>query len=199
MSENDVEAVKASILKRLEGEEMDGLSKEDLADAMSHPKAAEVVAELMPFEASSVQQGDPARDFELRVERSGRESVEHRLGLGQVQERLGVVGEVVSEGDEGVVHHAPRSLSSVALDRSGIAQEEHVAVRNLSAGERQALGEVASLATAPPTPFVQLTEAHRPKAESVEEGVDVRVAGLVLARRQEVHLATNRLHGRGQQ
>ena len=63
---DDLEAVKASIYERLEREgAMDGLSAEDLADAMSHPKASEVVAELIPLEASSVQQGEPARDFEL--------------------------------------------------------------------------------------------------------------------------------------
>ena len=62
----DMEAVKASVFERLESEgEMDGLSKEDLADAMSHPMASEVVAELIPLEATSVQQGEPAREFEL--------------------------------------------------------------------------------------------------------------------------------------
>ena len=66
MSRPDLEALKASIFERLEGDPMDGLSKDDLAAAMSHPKAAEVVAELMPFEATSVQQGEPARDFELQ-------------------------------------------------------------------------------------------------------------------------------------
>ena len=65
MSNPDLEAMKASIFERLERHPMDGLSQEDLAAAMSHPKAAEVLAQLMPFEASSVQQGEPARDFEL--------------------------------------------------------------------------------------------------------------------------------------
>ncbi len=66
MSEIDPEALKASILKRLEGDEgLAGLSVDDLASAMAHPLANEVVRELMPLEASSVQQGEPARDFEL--------------------------------------------------------------------------------------------------------------------------------------
>ena len=38
---------------------------DDLRDAMSHPKAAETVAELMPVEAASVQPGQPAPDFTL--------------------------------------------------------------------------------------------------------------------------------------
>jgi hypothetical protein len=65
MADQDFDKLKAGIFKQLEGESMDGLTSDDLAAAMSHPKAAEVVAELMPFEASSVQQGEPARDFEL--------------------------------------------------------------------------------------------------------------------------------------
>ncbi len=46
-------------------EKMDGLSLEDLRDAMEAPGAAETVAELMPLEASSVQAGEPAPDFDL--------------------------------------------------------------------------------------------------------------------------------------
>ena len=65
MSGIDPEAEKAKIFERLEGEDMAGLSKADLADAMAHPKANEVVQELLPREASSVQQGEPCRDFEL--------------------------------------------------------------------------------------------------------------------------------------
>ena len=62
MAQNDLDAMKAAVFERIAEDPMDGLSPEDLADAMSHPKAAEVVAELMPFEASSVQQGEPARE-----------------------------------------------------------------------------------------------------------------------------------------
>ncbi len=67
MSEIDPEQVKAKMFERLaaDGEEMAGLTQDDLADAMSHPLANEVVKELMPLELSSVQQGEPARDFEL--------------------------------------------------------------------------------------------------------------------------------------
>ncbi len=39
---------------------------EALADAMSHPKAAAQVAEILEREPSSLQQGDPAPDFALR-------------------------------------------------------------------------------------------------------------------------------------
>jgi hypothetical protein len=42
-----------------------GLTVDDLADAMSHPKAGAVVAELMGLEPESVQQGQPAPDFSL--------------------------------------------------------------------------------------------------------------------------------------
>ncbi len=65
MPDQDLDALKAEIFERLEGDAMEGLDKDDLAAAMAHPKAAEVVAELMPREANSVQQGEPARDFEL--------------------------------------------------------------------------------------------------------------------------------------
>ena len=66
MSEIDPEAVKARILKQLEGDEdLAGLSVDDLAAAMSHPLASDAVRELLPLEASSVQLGEPARDFEL--------------------------------------------------------------------------------------------------------------------------------------
>jgi hypothetical protein len=65
MSEIDIEALKAGIFASLEGDEMAGLDLDDLASAMSHPLANEVVRELMPLEASSVQQGEPCRDFEL--------------------------------------------------------------------------------------------------------------------------------------
>ncbi|MBW2245084.1 MAG: hypothetical protein JRH01_24150 [Deltaproteobacteria bacterium] len=53
------------MLSQLEKEDMAGLSIDDLRDAMTAPGAAEAVAELMPIEAASVQQGAPAPDFEL--------------------------------------------------------------------------------------------------------------------------------------
>jgi hypothetical protein len=55
----------AGMLENLGSEAMDGLSLDDLKDAMSHPLAAATVAELMPLEAASVQPGQPAPDFTL--------------------------------------------------------------------------------------------------------------------------------------
>ena len=49
----------------LEDEQMAGLSLDDLKDAMAAPGAAETVAELMPYEATSVKPGEPAPDFSL--------------------------------------------------------------------------------------------------------------------------------------
>jgi len=85
MSEIDPEAVKARIFERLageEGQEMAGLTPDDLADAMSHPLANDTVRELLPLEASSVQQGEPARDFELPFlpGHGGQEGETIRLG-----------------------------------------------------------------------------------------------------------------------
>jgi len=45
--------------------EMDGLHLDDLRDAMSHPKAVDMLVEWMPHEATSVKQGEPAPDFTL--------------------------------------------------------------------------------------------------------------------------------------
>ena len=42
-----------------------GLALDDLADAMSHPKASAVVTEMMGIEASSVKPDQPAPDFTL--------------------------------------------------------------------------------------------------------------------------------------
>ena len=54
---------------QLEQDEKDGklagLTVEDLADAISHPKAGEVIAESMALEPTSVQAGQPAPDFSL--------------------------------------------------------------------------------------------------------------------------------------
>lgn len=63
------EAMKAGIFARLEAEgadgEMAGLGIDDLRDAMSHPKAAEVVRELLPYEVAAPSEGGPAPDFTL--------------------------------------------------------------------------------------------------------------------------------------
>ena len=42
-----------------------GMNVDDLADAVSHPKAPEVIGALMEIEATSVREGDPAPDFTL--------------------------------------------------------------------------------------------------------------------------------------
>ena len=62
------------MLDSLEGEDMRGLTHDDLKQAMSHPKAAETVAELMSYDATAVKLGDPAPDFSLPyLPGSGRE------------------------------------------------------------------------------------------------------------------------------
>jgi len=65
MGEFDYEGMKKGIFAQLENDEMAGLDLADLEDAMSHPEAKNTVAELMPLEAASVQQGEPAPDFTL--------------------------------------------------------------------------------------------------------------------------------------
>ncbi len=64
----------SGMLARLEGEDMQGLSHDDLKQAMSHPKAAETVAELLSYDATAVKLGEPAPDFSLPyLPGSGRE------------------------------------------------------------------------------------------------------------------------------
>jgi hypothetical protein len=67
MSQFDVDQMIEGVRAQLEaqGQKLQGLSLEDLRDAISHPKAAEEIARLMALEASSVQVGDPAPDFRL--------------------------------------------------------------------------------------------------------------------------------------
>ena len=67
MSEQAMKEMIAGMLRNLEANnvQMDGLTMDDLRDAMSHPKAAELLAEWMPHEAASVQAGEPAPDFSL--------------------------------------------------------------------------------------------------------------------------------------
>jgi hypothetical protein len=67
MSEFDVDAMIEALRGQLEAEgaEMEGLSLDDLRDAISHPKAAAHVAEAMALDAQSVKAGDPAPDFAL--------------------------------------------------------------------------------------------------------------------------------------
>lgn len=65
MAEDATRKLIEGMLAQLESEAMDGLSIEDLRDAMTAPGAAETVAELMPIEAASVKPGEPAPDFDL--------------------------------------------------------------------------------------------------------------------------------------
>jgi hypothetical protein len=69
MGEIDVKAMMEGIRSQLERDEADGklagITVEDLADAVSHPKAPEAIAETMGWEAGSVQQGELAPDFTL--------------------------------------------------------------------------------------------------------------------------------------
>jgi hypothetical protein len=63
----DVDQMLEGVRAQLEaqGMSLQGLTLEDLRDAMSHPKAAEEVARVMALEAKSVQAGDAAPDFSL--------------------------------------------------------------------------------------------------------------------------------------
>jgi hypothetical protein len=65
MADEATRAMIEGMLESVAKEKMDGLSIEDLRDAMMAPGAAETVAELMPIEAASVKAGEPAPDFEL--------------------------------------------------------------------------------------------------------------------------------------
>ena len=67
MSEIDVDAMIEAVRAQLaaQGNDLQGLSLDDLRNAMSHPKPAEQVAAAMALEATSVQAGDPAFDFAL--------------------------------------------------------------------------------------------------------------------------------------
>jgi len=67
MSEIDIDAMIEAVRAQLEaqGVDLQGLSLEELRNAMSHPKAAAQIAALMALEATSVQAGDPAPDFTL--------------------------------------------------------------------------------------------------------------------------------------
>ena len=69
MSQIDVKAMLEAMRGQLEQDEADGklsgLTVKDLMDAVSHPKAAEVIAETMGAEPGSVSQGEPAPDFTL--------------------------------------------------------------------------------------------------------------------------------------
>ena len=67
MSKIDVKQMMEGMRAQLERDQAEGklasLTVDDLADAVSHPKAPEVIAECMEAESGSVQEGQPAPDF----------------------------------------------------------------------------------------------------------------------------------------
>ena len=65
MSPEQIQEMAAAMLESLEGHQMEGLSLDDLKDAMTAPGAVESMAELMPREAGAPNVGDPAPDFTL--------------------------------------------------------------------------------------------------------------------------------------
>ena len=69
MSKADVKGIMQGMRAQLERDQADGklagLTIDDLADAISHPKAGAVVAECMEADTHSVAQGDLAPDFTL--------------------------------------------------------------------------------------------------------------------------------------
>jgi hypothetical protein len=67
MSEDPMRKMIEGMLEGLARErvEMDGLTLDDLRDAMSHPEAARFLADWMPVEAASVAAGAEAPDFTL--------------------------------------------------------------------------------------------------------------------------------------
>jgi hypothetical protein len=64
-AEDDVQKMISGMLASVAKQDMQGLSIDDLKAAMSHPKADATVAELMSYEATSVQPGEAAPDFTL--------------------------------------------------------------------------------------------------------------------------------------
>ncbi len=69
MTKIDVQKMMEAMRPQLERDESEdrlaGLSVDELAEAVSHPKAAAMIAEIMEAEAASVQEGAPAPDFTL--------------------------------------------------------------------------------------------------------------------------------------
>lgn len=85
MSTIDVKAMMEGMREQLERDEAEGrlagLTVEDLADAVSHPKAADVIAEVMEAEATSTAEGEPAPDFSLPWLTGGGEGRDRRITL----------------------------------------------------------------------------------------------------------------------
>ncbi len=69
MAKFDVKKMMEEMRPQLERDESEdrlaGLSVDELAEAVAHPKAAAMIAEIMEAEAASVQEGAPAPDFTL--------------------------------------------------------------------------------------------------------------------------------------
>jgi hypothetical protein len=65
MARDDLDESKRALLDSLEGEAMEGIRLEELRQAMAHPKAAETIRELLPYEANAPGPGAPAPDFAL--------------------------------------------------------------------------------------------------------------------------------------
>ena len=66
----DVDSMMAGMESALAADEAEGklagLTVERLKKAVSHPKAEDVISEMMALEPSVVRQGEPAPDFSLR-------------------------------------------------------------------------------------------------------------------------------------
>ena len=60
-----ISALRARLEQDAADGKLAGITVDDLMDAMSHPKAAAMIAKAMEIEAKSVQQGAAAPDFSL--------------------------------------------------------------------------------------------------------------------------------------
>ncbi len=69
MSKFDLDDIKSQLKNRLGGGQRENglkdMSVDDLMDAISHPKASDVVQELQAIEERTVERGDAAPDFTL--------------------------------------------------------------------------------------------------------------------------------------
>ena len=67
MSKIDIDTMIEGVRAQLEaeGKDLQGLTLDDLREAMSHPQAADEIMRVMALEATSVQAGDPAPEFDL--------------------------------------------------------------------------------------------------------------------------------------
>ncbi len=65
MDQTDIKQLMTDMITQLEsdGAQMEGLSIDDLREAVSHPMAADTIAASLEIEAASVQQGAAAPDF----------------------------------------------------------------------------------------------------------------------------------------